>query len=291
MNQQPNKEHITESINVILEQLTKQEKFIQELKEAIKENKLEHVMTLLDDNKEFITSDFIISPTGEMVAQYLLASAIDLLLVKYPFLHLSPMPTNGKKVFYIGSWYKANTRKILYLDVNTNNNQYYSLDLDFDKEVLSEWDSMSEVKENINHQIAELETAYTNAKKSFDKKYAETLVHHKQELEKAEEELEYLTTKMLKKQSDIDEINRQIKREKAIIEQIQKEPEIYFEETERDIKKLEDAVADWKRRLTHIDLIEALVQREKNEIANHLTDYKQFIKEINELSAIFRADK
>ena len=284
-------EQMTKQIKIITEQLAKQEQFIQELSQAIQQDELEKAMTLLAANKEFVTSDFIMSKTGHMLASYLLESATNLLLAKYPFLHLSNTEYQSKKVFYIGSWYKSDTRQILYLNVNLNQNTYYSLDLQFNDEVLSEWNSMEEVKTKTVGHLEELEAAYDKAKKGFDSMYAEALVNHKQALEEAEEELEYLNTKMLKKQSDIDEIERQIKRERQIIEQIQEEPELYFQEAENNMQKLENALRDCRAKNDRLALVEALVKREKNEIAQHMKDYEQFITEINELSAIFGAKK
>lgn len=284
-------ERVSDQITTIVQHLADQKSFIEALSAAIQANTLETAMSLLKQNREFVTSDFIKSPTGEMLANYLLESATDLLLQRYPFLHLLNQEENGKRIFYIGDWYKADTRHIVYLNVNKNDNLYYSIDLVINPEVLAQWHEMDSFKDKLHEAIEEKHKEVIAANKEYDKVYATELIQRKKHIETMRQEKEQLMGKMLKKQSDLDELEEKINKEIRMVERIEDEPDDYFTDYADTLNKLEDELKAMKDRQEQLHLVEALVKREKNEITQYLHHSGAFVEQIDELAKTFGTKK
>ena len=274
---------VQEKINMSIHYLEEQTAFISKVMEAIKNNQLQEVMNVLEENKSFVTHDFVQSFAGKAIADYLVESAANQLMQQYPFLYqLSTNEMNQKRTFYIGQWYKADTRHILFLSINLQNNQYH-LNINIANEVLEEWNNMEAVKGSANEDLKQKEEALIDAREIYETKKKEALTQHSQKLDELRKKYHTLTSKVLKKQSDIQEVDQAIKKETQVLKSIEEQPEIFFNDEYQAIVQAKESIEALKARVENMNLIEALVKREKNEIASAGLSIAQFTEQINAL--------
>lgn len=282
---------VLEKIELSVQYLEQQTIFIQKLMKAIQENKLNEVLNILDSHRLFVTPDFVQSFAGKAVSDYLVESATQYLTDTYSFLHnLTSESSNQKRTFYIGDWYKANTRHILFLAIDLHNHKY-RLKLNIAPEVLEEWQQMDDVKGSASDQLQEKEQALIEARKQYDDHRAKEVQSHSVKLDELRKKYHTLTSKVLKKQSEIQEVDQAIKKETQIIKTIEEQPEIFFNEEHQQIISLQESIDALKARVENMNLIEALVKREKNEIKNFGMTVDEFINDIQNLAEQWKMNK
>lgn len=275
---------VSEKIDLSLHYLEQQTSFIEEVMTAIRHNELERVLYILDNHKNFVTGDFVHSFAGKAIADYLVEAASNHLMTTYPFLHQLDGDDNDKKrTFYIGNWYKANTRHILFLNINLQNNRY-ALDLFIAPEVLEEWNQMDDVKGTAHTALKEKEEALLDARAAYEEKRQQALAQHSKKLDELRKKYHALTSKVLKKQSEIQEVDQEIKKETEVLRNIEEQPEIFFNDEHQKIVSIQESIEALKARVDNMNLIEALVKREKNEIQASGTTVSNFIRDIDLLS-------
>lgn len=274
---------VQEKINDSLHYLEEQTQFIQRVMQAIQEDQLNDVMHILKDNAQFVTHDFVQSFAGKAIADYLVESAANQLMTNYPFLHqLSEEDNHQKRTFYIGEWYKADTRHILFLSINLQNNRY-GLNVKIADEVLEEWNNMDDVKGSAHDDLMKKEEALVSAQEVYETKKKESLAVHSQKLDDLRKKYHALSSKVLKKQSDIQEVDQAIKKETQILRSIEEQPEIFFNDEYQVIVQTKESIEALKARVENMNLIEALVKREKNEITASGLSILEFTEQIESL--------
>lgn len=279
--------NVIKKINPTLESLNRQAAFIQSVSQAVENDELQKVIRMLARNSEFVTHDFIQSLTGFALAEYLVESAANLLMERYSFLNQLKTPSPDKqRVFYIGDWYKADTRRILFLNINLEDDRF-ALDLYIAPEVLEEWQEMDKVKRSMQADLEDKEIEFAEAKDNYRKRRQMQQDEEEQRLEELEKKLHLLTSKVLKKQSEIQEVERGIKKAQTTLSDLEERPEEVFADEYKKMASLSESIEALKARLENIHLIEALVKREKNEIASQTKSVAHFINEINELAKSF----
>lgn len=284
----PNKQ-VTAKINTTLEGLNRQAAFIQSVSQAVEDDQLERVLRILGHHDEFVTHDFVHSLTGLALSEYLVESAANMLMQKYPFLRQYKTPSMDKqRVFYIGDWYKADTRRILFLNINLDHD-HYALDLYIAPEVLEEWQAMLKVKDSIQQDLANKEAELDQAKEDYRLKRQQKIEDAQQRLEDLEQKHHLLTSKVLKKQSEIQEVERQLHKTELILNDLNERPDEVFSEEYKNMASLSESIDALQARMENIHLVEALVKREKNEIAEHVNTVQTFINEIQQLAKTFAA--
>lgn len=275
---------VSEKIDLSLHYLEQQTSFIEEVMTAIRHNELERVLHILDSHKNFVTGDFVQSFAGKAIANYIVESASNQLTTTYPFLHeLDSEEHDKKRTFYIGDWYKANTRHILFLNINLTNHRY-GLDLFIAPEVLEEWNQMDDVKGTAHTALKEKEEALVEARQHYEEKRKQELSRHSTKLDELRKKYHALTSKVLKKQSEIQELDQEIKKETQILRNIEEQPEIVFNDEHQKIVTIQESIEALKARVDNMNLIEALVKREKNEIQATGMSVSNFIKDIELLA-------
>lgn len=280
---------VTKKIHMTLESLHRQAAFIQSVSQAVENDELEKVLRILANNSEFVTHDFIQSLTGFSLAEYLVESAANMLMQKYPFLNQFKTPSPEKqRVFYIGDWYKADTRRILFLNINLEND-HFALDLYIAPEVLEEWQAMDTVKSSMQKDLDDKQLEFAEAKDHYRKRRDEQKAEEEQRLEELEKKHHLLTSKVLKKQSEIQEVERNIKKAETTLTDLEERPEEVFADEYKRMASLSESIDALQARLENIHLIEALVKREKNEISSQAKSVKAFIDDINYLANVFAA--
>lgn len=280
---------VTAKINTTLEGLNRQAAFIQSVSQAVEDDQLEQVLRILGRHDEFVTHDFVHSLTGLALSEYLVESAANMLMQKYPFLRQYKTPSMDKqRVFYIGDWYKADTRRILFLNINLEHD-HYALDLYIAPEVLEEWQEMTKVKESMQQDLANKEAELDQAKEEYRTKRQQQIDEAQQRLDELEQKHHLLTSKVLKKQSEIQEVERQLRKVELVVADLKEHPDEVFSEDYKHMASLTESIDALQARIENIHLVEALVKREKNEISSYVKTVKTFIDDIQHLAKTFAA--
>lgn len=259
--------------------------FQEKVRQLMMDNEFEVLLDFLREQQQFVDEKFMMGTLGQSLGQYFMAMGNVVLKNYFPFLEeLEGERTATTRFYYIGkNYYKAYTRKILELSLIQKTN-YLGVGIKVLDHIQEEWLQLDQLKANKMDMLRKEETKQKEKELEYKTKVEDAITDHQRTLSDLRKKYHTLTSKVLKKQSDIDEVEKEIKKESQMIQDLSDHPETIFVTEYQELETMKKQVVKVQEEMSSMDLLKALVRQDLKIMKRENYTAEQFCNKIAELN-------
>lgn len=264
--------------------------FQEEVRTLMLNNEFEALLCFLKEKKQFIDEQFIMGTLSQALGAYFMAMANVILCQKFPFLEeRQDLRREDERFYYIGKYdYKAHTRKIVRLHL-IRQVQQMGIEVEICSAILEEWKDLAQVQANLEKEQTTRQKAYAATQAAFDQAVQVEQEKVERTLSEYRKRYHSLTSKVIKKQSEIQKVDQEIKALSQRLQQLDEAAETCFPEEAKKLAQATQQLKEAEEKLASISFMKAFVRQEEACLAEAGWNFVSFPTQITNLSKEWQA--